>query len=64
MAHEGQGSWAGVHTDVSEALAAIAGASAVAPSGPNLLKLRSSCAQERDKGGHRREGQGGWERWA
>ena len=62
MGHELMGwslGWAGLQrTSVSEVLAASAGASAFAPSGPSLLWLRMSCAQERDKGGHRRERQG------
>ena len=37
---------------VSNALTAMAGANAAAPSGPRLLLNRLSCAQERDRGGH------------
>ena len=51
-------------SDVMEALAAMAGANVAATSGPRLLPYKQSCAQDtRDRGGHRRSGQGGWEPW-
>jgi hypothetical protein len=42
--------------DVMEAQTAMAGANAAAPSGPSLLYLRLSCAHEKDKDRHRRDG--------
>ena len=53
--------WAGLLTEVIDALTAMAGANAAAPSGPRVLLNRLSCAQERDRGGHRSDGQGGSE---
>ena len=58
-----------VPTLARPSLAAIAGASAVASCPLDQICCCSDQATHRlssvsDKGGHRREGQGGWERWA